>query len=108
MTEEEMEARIRRAIGGDRTTVDEVRESAESSPSPRIVVLAGLLDGRLEWAERAAGLASTRCDRQTVAIAVAHLLGDHELVDALARDHLVDFPESLIVAWVASGAKADS
>ena len=28
-----------------------------------------------------------------------------ELVDALARDHLVDFPGSYVVAWVASGAQ---
>ena len=27
-----------------------------------------------------------------------------ELVDALARDHLVDYPDSLIVAWIASDA----
>ena len=29
---------------------------------------------------------------------------DNELVDALARDHLVDYPDSLIVAWIASDA----
>ena len=27
---------------------------------------------------------------------------ERELVDALARDHLVDYPDSLIVAWIAS------
>ena len=47
----------------------------------------------------------TREDRQLVAIARAHLAGDRELVDALARDHLVDFPGSYLVAWVASGAQ---
>ena len=106
MSEEETEAWIRRAIGGDRTTVEDVLLSAESSTNARVVVVAALLAGRMDWAERAAALASTRCDRQTAAIARAHLLGDHDLVDALARDHLVDFPESLIVAWVASRAKA--
>jgi hypothetical protein len=39
-----------------------------------------------------------------VEIARAHLDGNSELVDALARDHLVDFPDSLIVAWIASDA----
>ena len=44
----------------------------------------------------------TSRDRQVVAIARAHLAGDSELVDALARDHLVTFPDSLIVSWIAS------
>jgi hypothetical protein len=39
-----------------------------------------------------------------VAIASAHMGGDADLVDALARDHLVDFPDSYVVAWIASGA----
>jgi hypothetical protein len=39
-----------------------------------------------------------------VEIARAHLAGQSELVDALARDHLVDYPDSLIVAWIASNA----
>ncbi len=43
-----------------------------------------------------------------VAIARAHLDGERELVDALARDHLVDYPDSLIVAWIASDAIADA
>ena len=106
MAEQEADAQIRRAIGGDPTIVEEVLLSAESSSCARVVVVAGLLAGRLDWVERAATLASTRCDRQTAAIARAHLLGHEQLVNALARDHLVDFPESLIVAWVASGAKA--
>ena len=52
----------------------------------------------------AAALATTTRDRQLVAIATAHRRGDRELVDALARDHLVDHPDSLFVAWLASGA----
>jgi hypothetical protein len=32
------------------------------------------------------------------------LNGNDDLVDALARDHLVDYPDSLIVAWIASDA----
>ena len=50
--------------------------------------------------------AATSRDRQLVAIARAHLDGDGDLVDALARDHLVDYPDSLIVAWIASDAVA--
>ena len=50
---------------------------------------------------RAASLAATTRDRQLVAIAAAHRRGDGELVDALARDHLVDHPDSVLVAWMA-------
>jgi len=41
-----------------------------------------------------------------VVIARAHVGGNRDLVDALARDHLADFPGSYLVAWVASGALA--
>ena len=47
---------------------------------------------------------TTSRDRQVVEIARAHLRGDADLVDALARDHLVDHPDSLVVAWIASDA----
>ncbi len=36
-----------------------------------------------------------------MAIAIAHRRGDRDLVDALARDHLVDHPDSVLVAWIA-------
>ena len=49
----------------------------------------------------AAALATTTRDRQLVAIATAHRRGDRELVDALARDHLVDHPDSVLAAWIA-------
>ena len=37
-----------------------------------------------------------------MAIASAHLAGDRDRVDALARDHLVDYPDSILVAWIAA------
>jgi hypothetical protein len=55
---------------------------------------------------RAEQLAVTTRDRQLVAIAAAHRRGKRELVDALARDHLVDHPDSVLVAWIA-GASQD-
>ena len=45
-------------------------------------------------------VAKTTRDRQVVAIAVAHVAGDVDLVDALARDHLTDHPTSVLVAWI--------
>ncbi len=54
---------------------------------------------------RAGELAVTTRDRQLVAIASAHLRGERELVDALARDHLVDHPDNVLVAWIAGASR---
>ena len=53
---------------------------------------------------RAADMATTTRERQLVAIAAAHLRGDSDLVDALARDHLVDHPDNVLVAWIAGAS----
>ncbi|MCJ7672524.1 MAG: hypothetical protein MUP67_10850 [Acidimicrobiia bacterium] len=51
-------------------------------------------------------LAVTTRDRHVVAIAAAHLRGDRDVVDAFARDHLADHPDSVLVAWIAgAGAR---
>ena len=42
-----------------------------------------------------------------VGIAAAHLRGERELVDALARDHLVDHPDNVLVAWIAGASHPD-
>ena len=39
-----------------------------------------------------------------MAIATAHLRGERDLVDALARDHLVDHPDNVLVAWIAAAS----
>jgi hypothetical protein len=51
---------------------------------------------------RAHRLAATSRDRQLVVVAAAHVAGDVDRVDALARDHLVDHPDSPVVAWIAT------
>ena len=50
---------------------------------------------------RAGRMAATTRDRQLVVIATAHLRGERDRVDALARDHLVDHPDNVLVAWIA-------
>jgi hypothetical protein len=108
MTDEEAEQLIRQAIGGEGAAMTWIRAQVARTDDPVLLVLAALLavapDGRL-LLDRAAAAASNRENRQLVAIARAHLASDGELVDALARDHLVDFPGSYLVAWVASGAQ---
>jgi len=107
MTDEEAELRIQQAIGGNSDAVAWIGAQVDVTDDPMLLVMAALLACVPEvpkLLERAAAAASYREDRQLVAIARAHLAGAGELVDALARDHLVDFPGSYLVAWVASGA----
>ena len=93
---------IRQAIGGAPVAVAWILENADTDADPLVVAMAALLERDLTRLARADGLAVTSRERQVVAIARAHLAGDAELVDALARDHLVSYPDSLIVAWIAS------
>jgi hypothetical protein len=95
----EPRALVRRLLMGDEAALAAARESDD----PAVLVAAALSVGDGErLLARAAALAATTRDRQLVAIAVAHLRGERELVDALARDHLVDHPDSVLVAWMAS------
>ncbi|HEX2807439.1 MAG TPA: hypothetical protein VHN80_14840, partial [Kineosporiaceae bacterium] len=55
---------------------------------------------------RASDRAVSTRDRQVVAIAAAHLDGDSDRVAVLARDHLVDHPGNLLVAWIAAACSA--
>jgi hypothetical protein len=100
----EVELWIRRAIGGDRSAVAWVKDHASGDGDPVLLVLTGVLEGRREPLSRALSAATTTRDRQIVAIADAFLRDDRDLVDALAREHLVDHPDSVVVAWIAAGA----
>jgi hypothetical protein len=100
----DVELVMRRAIGGDARAVAWVTDAAGASGHPALLALAGILEGRRERLGEALDSARSTRDRQIVAIADAHLRGEHDLVDALARDHLVDHPDSVLVAWIAAGA----
>jgi hypothetical protein len=104
MSNQAAEDVIRRAIGGDERAIRWIVAHASVGSDPVLAAMAALLEHDTSLLVRAAELASTSRDRQVVAISGAHLAGDAELVDALARDHLVDHPTSLIVSWIASGA----
>jgi hypothetical protein len=93
---------IRRAIGGDRDAVAWISAAVDTSDIAVVIVMAALLERETARLDRARAVAVTSRDRQVVEIARAHLDGRRELVDALARDHLVDHPDSLIVAWIAA------
>src|SRR4051812_23223221 len=108
MDDEAAEQLIQRAIGGNGDALARIAAEVPTTRDPLMLVLGALLGVPLDAAtllDRATGATCNREQRQLVAIARAQLAGDTELVDALARDHLVDFPGSYLVAWVASGAQ---
>lgn len=101
MTDEEA---VRRAMGGDTDAIALVLARADEGADTDLLTMAALLEQRDDRLAAAEVLALTSRQRQVVAIARAHLRGEGDLVDALARDHLVDFPDSLIVAWIAAAS----
>lgn len=100
---------IRRLVVGD-AAIAALVSASRTSDDPLILVAAALVApaGGCGLLARADGIASTTRDRQLVAIAAAHLRGDRELVDALAREHLVDHPDSVLVAWIADASHHQS
>jgi hypothetical protein len=75
------------------STVEQLIAAALAAPHE-----AGLVD-------KAEAAAVTTRERQLVAIAAAHLRGERKLVDALARDHLVDHPDNVLVARIAAASR---
>jgi hypothetical protein len=100
---------IHQLVVGDDAAIAAIVEAAHTSDDPMILVAAALFapdgDGLMA---RARAMAATTRDRQLVAIATAHLHGERDLVDALARDHLVDHPDNVLVAWIAGASHHDT
>lgn len=98
-------ALVRRFIGGDPAAAALIVEVAATSDDPALLVTAALIrPAAPDLLARAEQAASSTRERQLVAIAVAYLDCDADRVDALARDHLADHPDSLLVAWLAGAA----
>jgi hypothetical protein len=99
---------IHQLVVGDAAASAAIVEASRTSDDPTILVAAAMfaLDGERLIA-RAEGMAATTRDRQLVAIATAHLRGERDLVDALARDHLVDHPDNILVAWIAGASHSN-
>ena len=93
---------LHQLVVGDAAAVSAIVEASRDSDDPAILVAASLFAPDAErLLARADTFAATTRDRQLVAIAIAHRRRDGELVDALARDHLVDHPDNVLVAWIA-------
>lgn len=96
---------IRRLLDRDVDAPAEILACSATSTSPDVLVAAAVLGGRPSPVlDRAQRYATTSRDRQLVALAVARLRGDADLLDALARDHLADHPDNLLAAWIADPA----
>jgi hypothetical protein len=93
---------VRDLIAGNAGAADAILEAAGNSQDPGVLVAAALVapDGALLG--RAAASATELRDRQLVAVATAHLRGDDERAVLLARDHLAEHPDSLLVAHIAA------
>jgi hypothetical protein len=97
---------LRRLVLGDDAAIAAIVEASRTSDDPLVLVAAALFAPDAEaLLARAERVAATTRDRQLVVIADAHRRGDRELVDALARDHLVDHPDSVLVAWIADASQ---
>ena len=105
MTPDETAAVVRQLISGDPAAAAALLARATTSTEPLVLTAAALLDpaspGLLA---RAVSAAVRPADRQLTALAAAHLAGDADLVSALAREHLLDHPGSILAAWIAAGA----
>ena len=94
---------------GDDAAISAIVDASRTSDDPLILVAAAVFAPQGDpLLVRAEGLASTTRDRQLVAIAAAHHRGDRQLVDALAREHLVDYPDNVLVAWIADASNRQS
>ena len=103
MTRVDPDLLIRRFIAGDPAAAGDLVALAARCDDPALLVAAALVEPDL--LDRAAAAAVTTRDRQVVAIAAAHLAGDGDRVHVLARDHLVDHPDNLLVAWIAGATR---
>jgi hypothetical protein len=84
---------IRLLVAGDPAAV---LAAAPDSRDPAVLAAAALV-----CLDRARACATTTRERQVVAITAAHLAGETDRVDGLAREHLADHPGSLFIAWLA-------
>lgn len=94
---------LHRLIGGDPTAAAEILHRAKTASTPKLLVAAALITNEPhELLARAAQNAITTRDRQLVAVATAHLDDNTDVLDVLVREHLSDFPDNILAAWIAS------
>lgn len=99
---DDIDTLLHRLIDGDAAAA-EILDRVSTSSTPALLVAAALLtDEPAELLARAAQNAVTTRDRQLVAVVGAHLNNADEALDVLVSEHLSDFPDNVIVAWIAA------
>lgn len=93
---------VRRLVAGDPTATALVIALAPSSEDPALLVAAAVASGDRSQLERASACSRTARDRQLVVLADAHLHGRHELFSVLVREHLSEYPDHVLAAWIAA------
>jgi hypothetical protein len=97
---------IRQFIAGDLAAAAGIVARSAVTFEPALLVAAALINPAASGLlDRASAAAQTTRDRQLVVIAAAHLDGDTDRVDALAREHLSDHPDNVLVAWIAATSR---
>lgn len=96
---------LRRLVGDGADTPADVASAlvreALTSSSPEVLVAAGVISWNAELLERARPLALRTRDRQLLALAESLVAGEDERFDVLVRDHLAEYPDHLLAAWIA-------
>lgn len=109
MADHDTHSLLRQLITGDRAGADALVRQARTAGQPLVLVAAALAQPTAgDLLVRALRIASSVRDRQIIAVAQAHLAGETDRVQALAREHLVDHPDSVLVAWLAGSPPLSS
>jgi hypothetical protein len=93
---------IHQLVIGDTLAAAEIAQRAQGSDDVDFIVAAAVFAHSRALVARAATRAETTRERQLVAIAAAHLEGETNRVRDLAREHLADHPDSVLVAWISA------
>lgn len=93
---------IRRLVAGDPASTAQVIEASANCDDPALLLAAAVASGDRSQLERAATCARTARDRQLVVLADAHLRGRRELFSVLVREHLSEYPDHVLAAWIAA------
>ena len=100
---DEIDNLLRRMIAGDAAAAEEVLDRARTASTPKLLVAAALATTEPHGLlARATDNAVTTRDRQLVAVATAHLNHNADVLDVLVREHLSEFPDNILAAWIAA------